>query len=146
MDYYIYVMLASDLLLILVLFLFIPALIKKQPKTELRPWGSYTVLIHSTRYKVKEIYVHPGAALSLQLHHHRSEHWIVTSGTAKVTRNNDSFFLAENESTYIPIGVIHRLENPGKIPLKIVEIQNGSYLNEDDIIRLEDLYNRNNNS
>jgi mannose-6-phosphate isomerase-like protein (cupin superfamily) len=86
--------------------------------------------------------VKPGAALSLQMHHHRAEHWVVVSGTAKVTRGDEVKFVAENESTYIPIGVKHRLENPGKVPLHLIEVQSGTYLGEDDIVRFEDLYKR----
>jgi mannose-1-phosphate guanylyltransferase/mannose-6-phosphate isomerase len=86
--------------------------------------------------------VNPGAALSLQMHHHRAEHWVVVSGTAKVTRGDEVTLVAENESTYIPIGVKHRLENPGKVPLHLIEVQSGGYLGEDDIVRFEDLYRR----
>jgi mannose-6-phosphate isomerase-like protein (cupin superfamily) len=92
--------------------------------------------------QVKRLTVKPGAKLSLQMHHHRAEHWIVVSGTARVTRGEDVFMLSENESTYIPIGTNHRLENPGTIPLEIIEVQSGSYLGEDDIVRFEDVYNR----
>ena len=94
------------------------------------------------RYQVKQITVKPGARLSLQVHHHRAEHWIVVRGTARVTRGDEDFLLCENESTYIPQKTKHRLENPGKIPLIIIEVQSGSYLGEDDIIRLEDTYGR----
>lgn len=107
-----------------------------------RPWGSYTVLLESTLYKLKKIAVKPGAKLSLQKHFHRSEHWIVTSGTAIVTVGEAETVLKANESTYIPIGSVHRLENPGLIPLIIIEAQVGEYLEEDDIVRLEDDYNR----
>jgi mannose-1-phosphate guanylyltransferase/mannose-6-phosphate isomerase len=107
-----------------------------------RPWGDYEGIDHGTRYQVKRLTVKPGAQLSLQMHHHRAEHWIVVSGTAKVTRGDDVFILSENESTYIPIGTSHRLENPGSIPLEIIEVQSGSYLGEDDIVRFEDIYNR----
>jgi len=107
-----------------------------------RPWGDYEGIDHGTRYQVKRLTVKPGAKLSLQMHHHRAEHWIVVSGTARVTRGEDVFMLSENESTYIPIGTNHRLENPGTIPLEIIEVQSGSYLGEDDIVRFEDLYNR----
>ncbi len=108
-----------------------------------RPWGDYEGIDNGTRYQVKRITVAPGRKLSLQMHHHRAEHWIVVSGTAKVTRGEETFLLSENESTYIPIGVKHRLENPGTIPLEIIEVQSGSYLGEDDIVRFEDDYNRN---
>ncbi|OJU81054.1 MAG: mannose-1-phosphate guanylyltransferase/mannose-6-phosphate isomerase [Chlamydia sp. 32-24] len=107
-----------------------------------RPWGSYELIEKSKRYQVKHITVKPGATLSLQLHYHRSEHWVVVSGTAKVTCGNEIFLITENQSTYIPVGVQHRLENPGKTPLHLIEVQIGSYLNEDDIVRLADVYNR----
>lgn len=107
-----------------------------------RPWGDYEGIDLGDRYQVKRITVKPGASLSLQMHHHRAEHWIVVSGTAKVTRGNDEFLLSENESTYIPIGVTHRLENPGQVPLEIIEVQSGSYLGEDDIVRFDDVYGR----
>jgi mannose-1-phosphate guanylyltransferase/mannose-6-phosphate isomerase len=107
-----------------------------------RPWGSYEGIDNGERYQVKRLTVKPGATLSLQLHHHRAEHWIVVRGTARVTRGETSFLLGENESTYIPVGVSHRLENPGVIPLEIIEVQSGSYLGEDDIVRFEDQYNR----
>ena len=94
------------------------------------------------RFQVKRIVVKPGAALSLQMHHHRAEHWIVVSGTAKITRGEETFLLEENQSTYIPLGVRHRIENPGKIPLHIIEVQSGTYLGEDDIVRFEDRYGR----
>jgi mannose-1-phosphate guanylyltransferase/mannose-6-phosphate isomerase len=107
-----------------------------------RPWGDYEGIDLGTRYQVKRLTVKPGAKLSLQMHHHRAEHWVVVSGTARVTRGDDVFLLAENESTYIPIGTQHRLENPGSIPLEIIEVQSGSYLGEDDIVRIDDIYNR----
>jgi len=107
-----------------------------------RPWGDYEGIDNGSRYQVKRLTVKPGAQLSLQMHHHRAEHWIVVSGTAKVTRGDDVFMLSENESTYIPLGTTHRLENPGTIPLEIIEVQSGSYLGEDDIVRFEDVYNR----
>jgi len=107
-----------------------------------RPWGSYDSLEHGERFQVKRIVVSPGAALSLQMHHHRAEHWIVVRGTAKVTRGEETFLLTENESTYIPTGTRHRLENPGKLPLEIIEVQSGAYLGEDDIVRFEDSYGR----
>ncbi len=107
-----------------------------------RPWGSYEGIDVGSRFQVKHIVVNPGASLSLQMHHHRAEHWIVVSGTARVTKNDEVFLLAENESTYIPLGVKHRLENPGAIPLDLIEVQSGSYLGEDDIVRFEDRYNR----
>ena len=107
-----------------------------------RPWGHYQGIDSGPHYQVKRITVTPGAAISLQLHHHRSEHWIVVSGTAKVTRGEEEFILSENESTYIPLGETHRLENIGKIPLKLIEVQTGSYLGEDDIVRFEDIYGR----
>jgi len=107
-----------------------------------RPWGHYQGIDAGPHYQVKRITVSPGAVLSLQMHHHRSEHWIVVSGTAKVTRGDEEFILSENESTYIPLGQKHRLENIGKIPLKLIEVQTGSYLGEDDIVRFEDIYGR----
>jgi mannose-1-phosphate guanylyltransferase/mannose-6-phosphate isomerase len=107
-----------------------------------RPWGAYEGIDHGLRYQVKRLTVKPGASLSLQLHHHRAEHWIVVKGTARVTRGEESFLLAENESTFIPLGTKHRLENPGVIPLEIIEVQSGCYLGEDDIVRFEDRYHR----
>ncbi|MAZ86540.1 MAG: mannose-1-phosphate guanylyltransferase/mannose-6-phosphate isomerase [Cellvibrionaceae bacterium] len=107
-----------------------------------RPWGYYDSVDSGKRFQVKRIVVAPGQQLSLQMHHHRAEHWIVVSGTAKVTRGDDVFLVAENESTYIPLGVKHRLENPGAIPLEMIEVQSGSYLGEDDIVRFEDTYGR----
>ncbi|HEV2270403.1 MAG TPA: mannose-1-phosphate guanylyltransferase/mannose-6-phosphate isomerase [Steroidobacteraceae bacterium] len=107
-----------------------------------RPWGSYDSIENGPRFQVKRLNVKPGAVLSLQLHHHRAEHWIVVSGTARITRGDEVFLLEENQSTYIPIGVRHRIENPGKIPVHIIEVQSGSYLGEDDIVRLEDNYGR----
>ena len=106
-------------------------------KTE-RPWGWYDVIDQGDRYKVKNIEVKPGHRLSLQKHHHRTEHWIVVSGTAEVQLNEDKQLLGENQSMYIPLGCMHRLSNPGKIPLKIIEVQSGPYLEEDDIERFED--------
>jgi len=108
-----------------------------------RPWGSYESLSIGPRYQVKRIEVKPGSSLSLQMHHHRAEHWIVVSGTAKVTRDEETFLVTENESTYIPLGAKHRLENCGTIPLQMIEVQSGSYLGEDDIVRFEDNYGRN---
>jgi len=107
-----------------------------------RPWGDFESIDRGGRYQVKRLTLHPGSSLSLQMHHHRAEHWIVVKGTARVTRGDDSFLVTENESTYIPVGVTHRLENPGTIPLEIIEVQSGSYLGEDDIVRFEDPYNR----
>lgn len=107
-----------------------------------RPWGFYDSIDLDLRFQVKRIMVKPGACISLQMHHHRAEHWVVVSGTARVTRGDEVFLLTENQSTYIPVGVRHRLENPGKIPLEIVEVQSGSYLSEDDIVRFEDVYGR----
>ena len=110
--------------------------------TELRPWGSFTVLEEGRNYKIKRIEVKPGHRLSLQLHYHRSEHWIVVSGTAKVTCGDREMLLTANESTYVPPCTPHRLENPGVINLVIIEVQNGQYLGEDDIVRFEDDYAR----
>ena len=107
-----------------------------------RPWGSYDSIDMGERFQVKRIVVKAGAALSLQKHHHRAEHWIVVSGTAEVTRDNEVFMLSENQSTYLPLGSIHRLRNIGKVPLELIEVQSGSYLGEDDIVRLEDVYGR----
>lgn len=111
-------------------------------RTMYRPWGSYTILAEGEGYKVKKITINPGAKLSLQMHYHRSEHWTVISGTGKLTLDDKEVFFRENESTYIPIGVRHRLENPGKLPLSIIEVQNGKYLGEDDIVRFDDIYGR----
>ncbi|KRG69618.1 mannose-1-phosphate guanylyltransferase/mannose-6-phosphate isomerase [Pseudoxanthomonas dokdonensis] len=107
-----------------------------------RPWGAYDSIDNGDRFQVKRITVKPGASLSLQMHHHRAEHWIVVSGTAKVTRGDESILLTENQSTYIPLGVTHRLDNPGKLPLELIEVQSGSYLGEDDIVRFDDVYGR----
>lgn len=107
-----------------------------------RPWGKYDSIDNGKRYQVKRITVNPGEKLSIQMHHHRAEHWIVVSGTAKVTNGENTFLVTENESTYIPIGVVHALENPGKMPLEMIEVQSGSYLGEDDIVRFEDRYGR----
>lgn len=107
-----------------------------------RPWGWYDSIDEEARFKVKRIQVKPGASLSLQKHHHRAEHWIVVKGTARITCGEKTFLLTENQSTYIPLGEVHRLANPGNIPLEIIEVQSGSYLGEDDIVRLEDAYGR----
>jgi mannose-1-phosphate guanylyltransferase/mannose-6-phosphate isomerase len=107
-----------------------------------RPWGCYEGIDVGDRFQVKRITVNPGQILSLQMHHHRAEHWVVVSGTARVTCGDVVKLLTENESTYIPIGQTHRLENPGKLPLHLIEVQSGSYLGEDDIVRFEDIYKR----
>lgn len=107
-----------------------------------RPWGNFDCIGFGDRYRVKHMTVSPGESLSLQMHHHRAEHWIVVSGTARVTNGDEVFLLAENQSTYIPVGATHRLENPGTIPLEIIEVQSGSYLGEDDIVRFQDRYHR----
>ena len=107
-----------------------------------RPWGTYDSIERGERFAVKRIVVEPGAALSLQMHYHRAEHWVVVRGTARVTRGDETFLLTENESTYIPPGTRHRLENPGRLPLELIEVQSGSYLGEDDIVRFEDAYGR----
>jgi len=107
-----------------------------------RPWGSYEGIDAGTRFQVKRLSVKPGAQLSLQMHHHRAEHWVVVKGTARVTCGDRVFNLHENESTYIPMGEKHRLENPGNIPLEVIEVQSGDYLGEDDIVRFEDDYDR----
>ncbi|HEY5672700.1 MAG TPA: mannose-1-phosphate guanylyltransferase/mannose-6-phosphate isomerase [Malonomonas sp.] len=124
--------------------------LKQQERTEAllhrrvnRPWGAYEGIDVGERFQVKRITVNPGASLSLQKHHHRAEHWIVVKGTAKVTRGAEVLQLTENQSTYIPLGELHRLENPGRIPLEMIEVQSGSYLGEDDIVRFEDIYGRN---
>ncbi|WP_300088901.1 mannose-1-phosphate guanylyltransferase/mannose-6-phosphate isomerase [uncultured Nitrosomonas sp.] len=110
-----------------------------------RPWGWYDSIDMGERFQVKRIVVNPGAALSLQMHHHRAEHWIVVRGTAQVTRADKTFLVSENESTFIPLGTPHRLENPGRVPLEMIEVQSGSYLGEDDIVRFEDKYGRKEN-
>jgi mannose-1-phosphate guanylyltransferase len=107
-----------------------------------RPWGKYDSIDSGERYQVKRITVKPGAKLSVQMHHHRAEHWIVVSGTAKVTKGDETFLLAENESVYLPLGIVHALENPGKLPLELIEVQSGQYLGEDDIVRFADKYGR----
>ncbi|HKU15258.1 MAG TPA: mannose-1-phosphate guanylyltransferase/mannose-6-phosphate isomerase [Steroidobacteraceae bacterium] len=125
------------------------AQLKKQGRYEtslhrevFRPWGSYDSIDNGERFQVKRLTVKPGATLSLQMHHHRAEHWIVVAGTARITRGEETFLLEENQSTYIPLGTKHRIENPGKIPLHIIEVQSGTYLGEDDIVRFEDRYGR----
>ena len=126
----------------------VAALKKKQvPQAETfpkdhRPWGWFESLVVGDRFHVKRIVVHPGAALSLQSHHHRSEHWIVVEGTAKVTIDNEVKLVTENQSVYIPLGAVHRMENPGKVPMALIEVQTGTYFGEDDIIRYEDVYAR----
>jgi mannose-1-phosphate guanylyltransferase/mannose-6-phosphate isomerase len=107
-----------------------------------RPWGYYESIDDGDRFQVKHLMVKPGAQLSLQMHHHRAEHWVVVSGTGRITRGQDNMLLGPNESTYIPMGMTHRLENPGKLPLHIIEVQSGAYLGEDDIVRMDDVYNR----
>jgi mannose-1-phosphate guanylyltransferase/mannose-6-phosphate isomerase len=114
----------------------------RQHRKVFRPWGWYDSIDAGDRFQVKRIVVTPGASLSLQMHHHRAEHWIVVRGTAEVRRGDEVFFLSENESTYIPLGTVHRLVNPGRLPLEMIEVQSGSYLGEDDIVRLEDNYGR----
>lgn len=124
-------------------------ILRRQQRPELgshrrvhRPWGSYEGIATATRFQVKRIIVHPGRSLSLQMHHHRAEHWVIVRGTGRVTRGEDSYLISEDESTYIPLGTVHRLENCGVIPLELVEVQTGSYLGEDDIVRYEDKYGR----
>ena len=107
-----------------------------------RPWGSYECIDAGQHFQVKRLTIRSGESISLQLHHHRAEHWVVVKGTARVICDDKEFLLSENESTFIPIGSKHRLENPGHIPLEIIEVQSGSYLGEDDIVRFEDKYNR----
>ena len=109
---------------------------------EERPWGHYIVTDQGNRYKVKSIHVNPGASLSLQKHYHRAEHWVVVEGTAKVEVDGKESLIYENQSTYIPLGAVHRLSNPGRVPLRIVEVSSGAYLGEDDIERYEDNYGR----
>ena len=123
--------------------------LKKQNRSEAelhrkvyRPWGYYDLVDHGERHNTKRIVVNPGAKLSVQMHHHRAEHWIVVKGTALVTKGDEQILLTENESTYIPLGVVHSLENPGVIPLEMIEVQSGSYLGEDDIVRYDDKYGR----
>ncbi|HEY6643525.1 mannose-1-phosphate guanylyltransferase/mannose-6-phosphate isomerase [Povalibacter sp.] len=125
------------------------AQLKKQGRYEtlmhrevFRPWGSYDSIDAGERFQVKRLIVKPGAEMSLQMHHHRAEHWIVVAGTARITRDDETFLLEENQSTYIPLGAKHRIANPGKIPLHIIEVQSGTYLGEDDIVRFEDKYGR----
>ena len=108
-----------------------------------RPWGWYDSVDVGLRHQVKRITVRPGASLSLQMHHHRAEHWVVVSGTAEVINGDKRMVLTENQSTYIPLGQTHRLANPGKVPLEIIEVQSGAYLGEDDIVRFDDIYGRN---
>ena len=120
---------------------------EKRPEIEFhrevfRPWGSYDSIDNGGRFKVKRITVKPGEKLSVQMHHHRAEHWVVVSGTANVTIGDETQMLTENESVYIPIGAVHALENPGKIPLELIEVQSGAYLGEDDIVRFSDRYGR----
>jgi mannose-1-phosphate guanylyltransferase/mannose-6-phosphate isomerase len=110
--------------------------------TTYRPWGSYTILEEGERYKIKKIVVNPSARLSLQKHYHRSEHWVVIKGAAKVTMGEKEFFVHENESAFVPKSALHKLENPGKVPLEIIEIQSGEYVGEDDIVRIDDVYGR----
>ena len=124
-------------------------ILKKQGRAEgsvhrkvFRPWGSYDGVDAGERFQVKRIVVKPGGILSLQMHHHRAEHWIVVSGTARITRGEEVFLLSENQSTFIPLGTTHRLENPGRVELEMIEVQSGSYLGEDDIVRFEDVYGR----
>ena len=111
-------------------------------REEYRPWGRYDSVDQGGRYQVKRITVKPGERLSTQMHYHRAEHWVVVAGTAKVTRGDDVFLVSENESTFIPVGVVHTLENPGKVPLEVIEIQSGTYLGSDDIVRFDDKYGR----
>jgi mannose-1-phosphate guanylyltransferase/mannose-6-phosphate isomerase len=110
--------------------------------TVYRPWGSYTILEEGPRYRIKHIVVNPLEKLSLQMHYHRSEHWVVVKGTAKAAIDDKGIFIHENESAYVPKSTLHRLENPGKVPLEIIEVQNGEYAGEDDIVRIDDHYGR----
>ncbi|SHF55577.1 mannose-1-phosphate guanylyltransferase/mannose-6-phosphate isomerase, partial [Acidocella aminolytica 101 = DSM 11237] len=122
--------------------------VQKRPEAEshnrtYRPWGFYESLIQGDRFQVKRIVVWPGRQLSLQKHFHRAEHWVVVAGSALVTRDEEEILVRENESVYLPLGCVHRLDNPGRIPLTLIEVQSGAYLGEDDIVRLEDNYGRN---
>ena len=110
-----------------------------------RPWGNYTCVVDGSRWQVKKIEVKPGASLSLQMHHHRAEHWIVVKGTALIERDGDEKLIGENQSTYIPLGCKHRLTNPGRMPVELIEVQSGAYLGEDDIVRFDDRYGRTKN-
>jgi len=110
---------------------------------ETRPWGEFESLDKHERYQVKRLVVNPGEKISLQKHYHRAEHWTVVNGAALIVKGDEEFLLKEDQSTYIPLGTLHRLENPGKIPLVIIEVQSGSYLGEDDIVRFVDDYGRN---
>ena len=107
-----------------------------------RPWGNYKTMLEGDRWQVKIITVNPGASLSLQMHHHRAEHWIVVKGTAEIELDDSKTLLSENQSIHIPLGSKHRLSDPGKLPLELIEVQSGAYLNEDDIVRFEDKFNR----
>ncbi|HHY51566.1 MAG TPA: cupin domain-containing protein, partial [Alphaproteobacteria bacterium] len=111
-------------------------------RTAYRPWGGYSSILSGDRFQVKRLFVKPGKRLSLQKHHHRAEHWIVVRGTAEVTRDGEVIMFSENESIYLPLGCTHRLANPGKIMLELIEVQTGSYLGEDDIVRIEDEFGR----
>jgi mannose-1-phosphate guanylyltransferase/mannose-6-phosphate isomerase len=113
-----------------------------QTHSDHRPWGYYQSIHAGERFQVKRITVNPGAKLSLQKHYHRAEHWVVVNGTAIVTRDDEEILLRENESIFVPLGCMHRLENPGKVPLNLIEVQSGSYLGEDDIVRVQDIYDR----
>jgi len=112
------------------------------PHAVQRPWGFYEDIDAGERFRVKRITVEPGQKLSLQYHHHRAEHWVIVSGTARVTRGEEVLLLTENQAIFIEVGQAHRLENPGKVPLQLIEVQTGAYLGEDDIVRLEDMYQR----
>ena len=121
--------------------------LEKRPESDIhlkvyRPWGSYETLVMSDRFQVKRIVVSPGEENSLQMHYHRAEHWIIVSGTAEVTIGGEVRLLTENESVYVPLGLQHRIKNPGTIPLVFIEVQSGAYLGEDDIVRLQDNYGR----
>ena len=119
----------------------VPITLDQTPEN-IRPWGHYERLSIGTRFQVKAIVVNPGGRLSLQSHVHRSEHWIVVEGTALVTKGSETTLLSENQSIYIPVGEVHRMENPGKVPMRLIEVQTGSYFGEDDIVRFDDAYGR----
>jgi mannose-1-phosphate guanylyltransferase / mannose-6-phosphate isomerase len=122
----------------------VPSAPRNEPSAERvqRPWGCYEDIDAGERFRVKRITVEPGQKLSLQYHHHRAEHWVIVSGTARVTRGEEVMLLSENQSIFIEVGQMHRLENPGKVPLQLIEVQTGAYLGEDDIVRVEDMYQR----
>ena len=120
----------------------IQSILQDKQEKVVRPWGYYHLLVKTNEYLIKQIVILPKKSISLQKHKHRSEHWIVVEGTASVTINNETRLIAEGESVYVPLGAVHRMENPGKLPMVLIEVQTGAYLGEDDIIRYEDAYDR----